>query len=102
MFYRRLFGADHDADRSAWAHVKVQASQHSSKLPDDPPSVFVGRPLMAIKFDQAWIGIAKLDELESLRCDAEMFFDLRAVNRMGKNYVKFVIDTDGVMRASAL
>jgi hypothetical protein len=101
MFYRRLFSADHDADRSAWAHVKVQASQHSSELPDDPPAVFVGRPLVTVKFDQARLGVAKLGELESLRGDAELFFDLGAVNRMSEGYIEFVTDRDGVTRNRA-
>jgi hypothetical protein len=85
MCYRQSFSTEDHADPRPWAYVKVQARQHSSKLPDDPPAVFVSGPFMAIKFDQAGIGIAKLDQLESLPGDPEMFFDLGAVYGMRKN-----------------
>lgn len=85
MFYRQLLSPEDHADPRPWAYVKVQLRQQRSALADDPSSLFVTGPLMAIKFDQAWVGIAKLDQLKSFRSGPEMFFDLGAVNGMRKS-----------------
>ena len=94
MFYRQLLSAEDHIDPRPWAYAKVQDLQQRPALADDPPAVFVRSRLMTIKFHQAWLGVAKLDQLESFRGDAEMFFDLGAVNGMRKSYIKFVTDGD--------
>jgi hypothetical protein len=85
MFYRQAFSAEPDTDPRIWTYVQVKDGQQRSALTDDPLAVFVRRPLMAIEFGQAWVGVTKLEKLKSFRGDPEMFFDLGAIYGMRKN-----------------
>src|SRR4030095_5706172 len=81
-----------DMERRLAACTKIEGRKLAARIVDDPPTIFICRPLVTIELYEPQLGVAQLVCPKAGWSNLKLFFDMRAIDGMPQTYIKSVTD----------